>query len=103
MADNPQSPPSGARIGASVTDALIGRLLVSLTLIISFVAVIVLSSTLTQGRMSTLQVDHVTMSVWKLDAIRQDWSNTRQRIKDQQSALTAAQLALTETTSRKSV
>jgi hypothetical protein len=103
MADDTQTSSTGARIGASVTKVVVSLFLVCLTLLISFIAVIVLSSTLTQGRMSTLSIDGVTMSVWKLDAIRQDWSITRQRIKDQQAALTAAQLALTETTSRKSV
>jgi hypothetical protein len=103
MVGDTQSPASAARISASIGDAFISVLLVALTLVISFIAVIVLSSTLTQGRMSTLSINGVTMSVWKLDAIWQDWNITHQRIKDQQSALTAAQLKLTDTTASKSV
>jgi hypothetical protein len=99
MAADDQAAPTRQRLG----DAFVSVLLVSLTLLTGFLAVIVLSSTLTQGRMSTLSVDGVTMSVWKLDAIRQDWTSAHQRIKDQQSALTAAQLAVTDTVASKSL
>jgi hypothetical protein len=103
MADETRNSPIASRISASVAKALISVLLMLLTVATSFIAVILLSCTLTQGRMSSLSVDGVSLSVWKLDAIRQDWSTVRDRIKEQQSALTTAQLKLTETTSTRSV
>jgi hypothetical protein len=103
MADDTQDPAGARPIGVSITRGLMSVLLVILTLVISFFAVIVLSCTLTQGRMSSLTIDGVSLSVWKLNAIQQDWFIARKRIKDEQSALTEAQLKLTETNSLKSV
>jgi hypothetical protein len=75
-----------------VKNILVGLLLVVLTLLISAIAVIVLSCTLTQGRMSSLSIDGVTLSIWKLDATRVDWGTARDRIHTLEAALTAAKL-----------
>jgi hypothetical protein len=103
MADDIADPVGDRPIGAYITRGFISVFLMILTVVVSFIAVIVLSCTLTQGRMSSLTVDGVNLSVWKLNAIQQDWSITRQRIKKQQAALTVAQLQLTEANSVKLV
>jgi hypothetical protein len=86
-----------------VKDIFVGVLLVVLTLLISAVAVIVLSCTLTQGRMSSLSIDGVTLNIWKLNAVRVDWQEARDSIQPQEKALTKARLALVEKNSLKSV
>jgi hypothetical protein len=102
MADDIQDPASDRPIGATITRGFISGSLMILTAVVSFVAVIVLSCTLTQGRMSSLSVDGVSLSVWKLDAIHEDWLSLRQEIKEEQLALTEAQLKLIEMNSAKS-
>lgn len=95
---------AGARLTrVSVANAFVSTLLVVLTIFASCVAVTLLSCTLTQGRMSTLSIDGVTLSIWKLDAIRQDWSDTRNHIKELQSTLTMSQIKLSNVNVRKSV
>src|ERR1700710_2066809 len=86
-----------------VKDIFVGLLLVVLTLLISAVAVIVLSCTLTQGRMSSLSIDGVTLNIWKLNAIRVDWQEDRDSIHTQEKALTDAKLDLVAKNSIKSV
>jgi hypothetical protein len=86
-----------------VKDIFVGLLLVALTLLISAVAVIVLSCTLTQGRMSSLSVDGVTLNIWKLNAIRVDWQEARDSIHTQEKALTDAKLDLAAKNFRRSV
>jgi len=95
------APPRGP-MTIRVTDVFVGVLLVLLTLLISAVAVIVLSCTLTQGRMSSLSIDGVTLNIWKLNAIRQDWSDARDSIHTQEKALTTAKLDLAKRNSLKS-
>jgi hypothetical protein len=85
-----------------VKDVFVGLLLVVLTLLISAIAVIVLSCTLTQGRMSSLAIDGVTLSIWKLDATRVDWGTARDRIHTLETALTAAKLEAATKNSLKS-
>jgi hypothetical protein len=95
------APPRGP-MTIRVKDVFVGVLLVVLTLLISSVAVIVLSCTLTQGRMSSLSIDGVTLNIWKLNAVRVEWSDARESIHTQEKALTAAKLDLAKKNSSKS-
>ncbi len=103
MADNIDGTTGRAAVTIRAKDIFVSVLLVVLTLLISAVAVIVLSCTLTQGRMSSLSIDGVTLNIWKLNAIRQDWQDARDKICSQEQALTAAKLALVDKNSQKSV
>ncbi|MEA2941542.1 MAG: hypothetical protein QOD09_2071 [Bradyrhizobium sp.] len=103
MTDSSDGATSRAPMTIRVKDIFVGVLLVVLTLLISGVAVIVLSCTLTQGRMSSLSIDGVTLNIWKLNAIRQDWEDARDSIHTQEAALTDAKLAWAKKNSLHSV
>jgi hypothetical protein len=66
-------------------------LLIVFTLALGLLCVLVLSCTLTQTRMSSISIDGVNVSVWKLDDIRKQWSDIRKQIRTQSDAFTTAQ------------
>jgi hypothetical protein len=55
---------------------------------------LVLACTLTQTRLSTISIDGVTISIWKLDDTRTQWKKIRDRIRDQSEALIKAKQEL---------
>jgi hypothetical protein len=65
--------------------ALSGALVI-FTLAIGLLCVLMLSCTLTQTRMSTINIDGVGVSIWKLDDIRKQWGNLRDQIRTQSTA-----------------
>lgn len=81
---------AATRIGG-LKDRLVSTLLVSLTLVIAALCVIVLSSTLTQSRLSAIAIDGVSLSIWKLDSIGRQWAGIRGQIRDLSDQATIAQ------------
>lgn len=79
---------------------VISALLVSLTLTVAAVSVVVLSSTLTQTRLSAISVDGVSISIWKLNSIGREWAAIRHLIRDQSNDLGRAQRQRIEVTAR---
>jgi hypothetical protein len=70
---------------------------ISLVLFTGFVGllcILVLACTLTQTRLSTISIDGVTISIWKLDDTRTQWKKIRDRIRDQSEALIKAKQEL---------
>lgn len=70
---------------------LTSTILIVFTLAVGVLCVIVLSCTLTQTRMSTMSVDGVTVSIWKLDSIGRQWADIRAQLADLSDQLTKAQ------------
>ena len=62
-------------------------LLVLFTSAVGVLCILVLACTLTQTRLSTISIDGVTISIWKLDDTRTQWKKIRDRIRDQSEAL----------------
>lgn len=69
-------------------------LLIVFTMSVGLVCVLVLSCTLTQMRMSSISVDGVNISIWKLDDLRKQWTGIRDQIVQQSDALSRAQSEL---------
>jgi hypothetical protein len=62
--------------------AFMSLLLMGFTGLIAVLCVMALASTLTQSRVSSLSIDGVSISIWKLDSLRAQWSQLHdQRIK----------------------
>jgi hypothetical protein len=78
-------PPSKAR------EWLTSATLILFTAAVGIACVIALSSTLTQTRMSTLVIDGVPLSIWKLDDIRTQWTEVRKAIDDLSKAISVAE------------
>jgi hypothetical protein len=74
--------------------------LIVFTVAVGLVCVVVLSCTLTQTRMSSIVIDGVNISIWKLDDIRKQWSDIRDQIREQSDALSNAESELSATTKR---
>jgi hypothetical protein len=66
-------------------------ILITFTSLIGIGCVIALSSTLTQARMSTITIDGVPLSIWKLDDIRVQWAEIRDVIRNLSEGITAAE------------
>jgi predicted nucleic acid-binding Zn-ribbon protein len=62
--------------------------------------VIVLSSTLTQTRLSTITVDGVNLSIWKLDSVGRQWAGIRRLIQSQSAQLAETQRDRVEKSAR---
>jgi hypothetical protein len=69
-------------------------LLVLFTSAVGLLCILVLACTLTQTRLSTISIDGVTISIWKLDDTRTQWKKIRDRIRDQSEALIKAKQEL---------
>ncbi|MGD0720833.1 MAG: hypothetical protein ABR970_07270 [Roseiarcus sp.] len=69
----------------------ISTALITLTLGVGLLCVLVLSCTLTQARMSTIAIDGVNLSIWKLDDIRKQWSEIRSQIQSHSADLAEAE------------
>jgi hypothetical protein len=79
------NPPSKTR------ELLTSATLILFTAAIGIACVIALSSTLTQTRMSTLVIDGVPLSIWKLDDIRTQWTDVRKGIETLSRAISRAE------------
>jgi hypothetical protein len=73
---------------------LTSTLLIVFTMSVGLVCVLVLSCTLTQMRMSSISVDGVNVSIWKLDDIRKQWTGIRAQIVEQSDARSKAESEL---------
>jgi lambda repressor-like predicted transcriptional regulator len=62
------------------------------TILVAAICIILLSSTLTQTRLTGLAIDGVGIGIRKLDNIGQQWAQLRRQRDDQQSALAASEL-----------
>jgi uncharacterized protein (DUF3084 family) len=80
----------GSRFRAFLTSTL----LIAFTMAVGLTCVLVLSCTLTQMRMSSISVDGVSISIWKLDDIRKQWTGIRDQIFEQSDALSKAESEL---------
>jgi hypothetical protein len=78
-------PPSKTR------EVLTSATLILFTSLVGIACVIALASTLTQTRMSTLVIDGVPLSIWKLDDIRAQWTDIREAIDDLSTDITEAE------------
>ncbi|MEA2876871.1 MAG: hypothetical protein QOF14_2067 [Hyphomicrobiales bacterium] len=78
-------PPSKTR------EVLTSATLILFTALVGIACVIALASTLTQTRMSTLVIDGVPLSIWKLDDIRSQWTDIRDAIDDLSTEITEAE------------
>jgi hypothetical protein len=76
---------------ASVGQKSLGFLLVAFTIFLGLLAVLFLSCTLTQTRMSSITFSGVTLSVWKLEDLRDPWMELRNKIIGLQEALASAE------------
>jgi len=73
-------------------------ILIAFTIAVGLLCVLLLSCTLTQTRISSIVIDGVNLNIWKLDDIRQQWSDIRDEMRSQSDALSDAQEALNEAT-----
>lgn len=78
------------RLRTIVTSAI----LVAFTVGVGLTCVLVLSCTLTQGRLSRIAIDGVPVSIWKLDDVRKQWSDLREQIFEQADSLSVAETDL---------
>jgi hypothetical protein len=78
-------PPSKAR------EWITSVLLITFTSLVGIACVTALSSTLTQTRMSTIAIDGVPLSIWKLDDIRIQWADIRNVISGLSESITKAE------------
>jgi len=83
MTDTASSDEAASKFRQIVTSIL----LVLFTSAVGVVCILVLACTLTQTRLSTISIDGVTISIWKLDDTRTQWKKIRDRIRDQSEAL----------------
>src|SRR4051812_24021529 len=65
--------------------------LITFTSLVGIGCVIALSSTLTQTRMSSIAIDGVPLSIWKLDDIRGQWADVRDVIRLLSEGITAGE------------
>lgn len=94
MAEQAAAPRGGWR------NRIVSTLLIGVTLVIAMLCVIVLSSTLTQTRLSTITVDGVNLSIWKLDSVGRQWAGIRRLIQSQSAQLAEAQRDRVEKSAR---
>jgi hypothetical protein len=78
-------------------------LIVSLfTLVVALISITLLASTLTQGRLSSLTIDGVSLTVWKLNFVYQNWEPIQNQIEKQSEALVDAEIRRTHSDARSS-
>ena len=65
--------------------------LIAFTLLIGIASVVTLASTLTQTRISSVTIDGVPLSIWKLEAIREQWASFRTQLANQTAELAKAE------------
>ena len=82
---------SRSRKSGGLAAWLTSTILIVFTLVIGLLCVLVLSCTLTQTRMSSISIDGVNVSIWKLDDIRKQWTDIRKQIRAQADSLTEAE------------
>jgi hypothetical protein len=87
-AATPRRPKKAASKAREVTTSAV---LITFTALVGIACVIALASTLTQTRMSTLVIDGVPLSIWKLDDIRSQWTDIREAIDDLSTEITEAE------------
>ncbi len=90
MTDTASTGEEASRFRQIVTSIL----LVVFTSAVGLLCILVLACTLTQTRLSTISIDGVTISIWKLDDTRTQWKKIRDRIRDQSEALIKAKQEL---------
>src|ERR1700674_933871 len=92
MADRPETDANAAEERPSkLREWTISTMLIAFTIALGALCVLVLSCTLTQTRMSSISIDGVNISIWKLDDIRKQWNDIREQIHAQSDALTEAE------------
>jgi hypothetical protein len=74
---------------------------IGFTLITGVICIFVLSATLTQARISSLAIEGVSLSIWKLDTVRQQWATIRDQQQKQSKALGDAEIRRAETSGQK--
>lgn len=74
--------------------------LIVFTIAVGLLCVVVLSCTLTQTRMSSIVIDGVNISIWKLDDVRKQWNDIRDQIREQSDALSRAESELSAATNK---
>lgn len=75
--------------------------LIGFTLLTGIACVVVLSATLTQARISSLAIEGVSLSIWKLDTVRQQWATIRDQQQKQSKALGDAEIRRAKTSAEK--
>jgi hypothetical protein len=76
------TPRKPKRAASKTREVTTSAVLITFTALVGIACVIALASTLTQTRVSTISIDGVPLSVWKLDDIRLQWSVVRAGIRD---------------------
>lgn len=98
MADNPATGPADANAAADrpgkLREWVTSTVLIVFTIAVGLLCVLVLSCTLTQSRMSSISIDGVSVSIWKIDDIGTQWAAIREQIGEQSQALSGAETGL---------
>lgn len=94
---------SHSRKAGGLAGWLTSTILIVFTLVIGLLCVLVLSCTLTQTRMSTISVDGVVVSIWKLNSIGRQWADIRTELAEHSDQLTKLQRARFDVSSRATV
>jgi hypothetical protein len=71
------------------------------TVIVGVTCVVTLSATLTQARISSLAIEGVSLSIWKLDTVRQQWATIQDQQQKESKALGDAEIRRTGTSGKK--
>jgi len=74
---------------------------IGFTVLTGLTCILVLSATLTQARISSLAIEGVSLSIWKLDTVRQQWATIRDQQQKQSKALGNAEIRRAETSEQK--
>ena len=80
---------------------LASAVFIGFTLITGLTCIFVLSATLTQARISSLAIEGVSLSIWKLDTVRRQWVTIRDQQQEQSKALGNAEIRRAETSGQK--
>jgi hypothetical protein len=95
--DGQQADPDSRTVGDYATSSL----LVVFTLLVGIACAVMLSSTLTQTRMSGITVNGVNINIWKLNDISTKWSEIRRQISGMSDELAAVEKTRRELASQK--
>jgi hypothetical protein len=80
MADVAAVPQENKSTVGKAREWITSTILISFTSFVALACVVALSSTLTQTRMSSITIDGVPLTIWKLDDIRVQWAKVRDAI-----------------------
>jgi outer membrane murein-binding lipoprotein Lpp len=80
VTESAEGAPPGQNLSSWAHDWIIRTSLICLTLLIAVLCILLLAGTLTQSRISSISVDGVNISVWKLDDIRKQWKDIRDQL-----------------------